>query len=332
MNENEESNALSQQQIKQLEAENKKLRKKIERLQKTMDIATKHSDVMTGELEGKVEASIKEIEERVRIISDTMPVPIVIAGKNDGKIRFVNEHASRAFGLSVDKMINSNAANLYKNAAERKRLIEALSESGRVSDFEVELKKQNGEMFWASLFSQIMDFEHEVCAITVIYDLTERRKAEDEIRLLKEQLDQKGIKYLIFELNRDKYGIEINYVKEIIGMMPVVSVKNSLPYIKGVINLRGKIIQVNDLRLMMNLEEKDYTEQTCIIIIEPGEKQHKFGIIVDAVHEVTIVKQRDIKQPEYFKTDQKISFVAGMTKLKNNEICILFDVNAWSKT
>ena len=75
-------------------------------------------------------------------------------------------------------------------------------------------------------------------------------------------------KYLTFSLAREDYGIEILKVKEIIGMLPITSVPQTPAYIKGVINLRGKVIPVIDLRLRFEMQEVDYTERTCIIVIE----------------------------------------------------------------
>jgi len=286
-----------EKRIRELEKENKKLKKKIEGLQKTMEITTRHSDVVTGELEGKVEASVKEIEERVRLISETIPVPIIIAVISDGKIMYVNEHSCRVFGFSADEFIKINASELYYNHEDRKIFLKALSEKGSVHDFEVRLKKSNGELLWTSLFSQFLDFKDKPCVLTVIYDLTERRKAEDEIRRLRAELDQKKIKYLIFRLDNTEYGIEILNVREILKILPITPVKNLPSYVKGVINIRGKIIPVTDLRLRLGLHESVYTESTCIIILEIKNKESSIlkGIIVDAVKGVCEIRVRDIE-------------------------------------
>ena len=82
-------------------------------------------------------------------------------------------------------------------------------------------------------------------------------------------------KYLTFSLAREDYGIGILKVKEIIGMVPITSVPQTPDYIKGVINLRGKVIPVIDLRLRFGMQEIDYTERTCIIVIETQASQAK---------------------------------------------------------
>jgi len=283
--------------IEKLEKENRKLKKKIEGLQKTMEITTRHSDVVTEELEEKVEASAKEIEERVRLISETIPVPIIIAVISDGKIVYVNEHSCRVFGFSSDEFMGVNASELYYNPEDRKIFLKALSEKGSVHDFEVRLKKSNGELLWTSLFSQFLDFKDKPCVLTVIYDLTDRRKADDEIRRLKGELDQKKIKYLIFRLDNTEYGIEILKVREIIRISPITPVKNLPSYIKGVINIRGKIIPITDLRIRLGLGKSDYTDSTCIIILDINDEESSIlkGIIVDSVTGVCEIRARDIE-------------------------------------
>ncbi len=206
-----------------LEEENRKLKKKIERLKKTMDITTRHGDVVAGELEEKVEASIKEIEQHIRLISETIPVPLIIVRISDGKILYVNEHTCRVFGFGFDEFMERNAFELYENPNGRKIFMEKMSEQGRVSDFEVKMKKRDGSLLWVALFSQMMMFRSESCILTVIYDLTERKRAEEEIRRLNEKLDRKEEKYLIFRLDDTEYGIGILNVREIVTMIPTYS-------------------------------------------------------------------------------------------------------------
>ena len=84
---------------------------------------------------------------------------------------------------------------------------------------------------------------------------------------VKAMADREG-KYLTFTLADEEYGIGILKIKEIIGMMPITSVPQTPPFVKGVINLRGKVIPVMDLRLRFSIESIDYTERTCIIVVE----------------------------------------------------------------
>ena len=109
-------------------------------------------------------------------------------------------------------------------------------------------------------------------------------------------------KYLTFSLAGEEYGIGILKVREIIGMMPITPVPETPQFVKGVINLRGKVIPVIDLRLRFGLTEIDYTERTCIIVVEiQGEAAAlPMGIVVDAVSEVLNIRGEDIEDTPAF--------------------------------
>src|SRR5574344_2822696 len=102
---------------------------------------------------------------------------------------------------------------------------------------------------------------------------------------------EKDQKLLTFSLGTEGYGVSILKVKEIIGMLDITPVPKTPDFIKGVINLRGKIIPVMDLRLKFGMEEKEYNERTCIIVVEinVNEKQRLLGVVVDMVSEVVTV-------------------------------------------
>ncbi|MBN1468216.1 MAG: purine-binding chemotaxis protein CheW [Fusobacteriaceae bacterium] len=134
-------------------------------------------------------------------------------------------------------------------------------------------------------------------------------------------------KYLTFLLEKEIYGISIKSVKEINAMMNITPVPNMPDYMKGVINLRGKIITVMDLRLRLGMEEKEYSERTCIIIVEvEGQKgKKKIGIVVDSVSEVSDIKSSELEdfEDDYSKVGDL--FVEGIAKTKS-KIIILLDI------
>ena len=109
-------------------------------------------------------------------------------------------------------------------------------------------------------------------------------------------------KYLTFSLAAEAYGIGILKVREIIGMLPITPVPQTPNFLKGVINLRGQVIPVVDLRLKFRLEEQDYTERTSIIVVEvPGRSGSvAIGIVVDSVSEVVYIRQADIENAPTF--------------------------------
>lgn len=141
--------------------------------------------------------------------------------------------------------------------------------------------------------------------------------------------ESRGGKYLTFSLASEEFGIPILKVKEIIGMMPVTSVPQVPTFVKGVINLRGKVIPVIDLRLKFGLEEIDYTERTCIIVVEIASEAGTLptGVIVDSVSEVIAIKEQDIEDTPEFGTALDTASILGMAK-KDNEIKILLDIDA----
>lgn len=102
-------------------------------------------------------------------------------------------------------------------------------------------------------------------------------------------------RYLTFSLGNESYGIEVRYVTEIVGIQKITEVPELPEYVKGIINLRGKIIPVIDVRLRFRKEPKEYNDRTCIIVINVWEEP--IGLIVDTVSEVLTIPGEDIVEP-----------------------------------
>jgi len=135
-------------------------------------------------------------------------------------------------------------------------------------------------------------------------------------------------KYLTFNLAGEEYGIGILKVKEIIGMMAITTVPQTPEYMKGVINLRGKVIPVVDLRLKFGMEAIGYTERTCIIVVEiTGDgKKIQIGILVDSVSEVLNIKVGDIEDTPNFGSHLNTDYILGMAKT-GGRVKILLDID-----
>lgn len=132
-------------------------------------------------------------------------------------------------------------------------------------------------------------------------------------------------KFLTFTLGHEEYGIPIHKVKEIIGMMEITHIPKTPEFIKGVINLRGKIIPIMDLRLKFEMEEKQYSERTCIIVVDihfEGIKK-QMGIAVDAVSEVVNIQSSEIEPPPEYGSQSNAEFLTGMGKVKGKVILLL---------
>lgn len=132
----------------------------------------------------------------------------------------------------------------------------------------------------------------------------------------KAMLDREG-KYLIFDLDDQQYGIGIASIREIIGMMPIRTIPQTPREIKGVINLRGKVIPVIDLRLKFGMEALEYSDRTCIIILEARGKNGDTpkGIVVDAVSHVHNIKNEDIEDTPLFGAKVHTDFILAMAKI-----------------
>jgi purine-binding chemotaxis protein CheW len=141
-------------------------------------------------------------------------------------------------------------------------------------------------------------------------------------------LVQEG-KFLTFSLANEEYGIGILKVREIIGMMPIRTVPQTPGFVKGVINLRGKVIPVVDLRLKFGMEEIDYTERTSIIVVDVESGGGAFvhiGIVVDFVSEVINIKGDEIEPAPTFGSQLNTEYILGMAKV-GKSVKILLDID-----
>lgn len=146
--------------------------------------------------------------------------------------------------------------------------------------------------------------------------------------LTDQALHQKEGKYLTFALAHEEYGLEILKVREIIGYMEITAVPQTPHHVKGVINLRGQVIPVIDLRAKFGMETTDVTEETCIIVVEIGQSGRRFstGIIVDRVQEVLDINGQDIEEAPQFGSSVDTNFILGMGKI-DDTVKILLDID-----
>src|SRR3972149_3655949 len=125
-------------------------------------------------------------------------------------------------------------------------------------------------------------------------------------------------------VNNEEYGLEILKVREIIGVMDITPVPQTPAFVKGIINLRGKVIPVVDLRLKFIMPEIGYTKETCIIVVDISTRL--MGIIVDTVSEVLDITAKDIEPTPSLGSDIKTDIILGMGKIKG-KVKILLDIN-----
>jgi purine-binding chemotaxis protein CheW len=145
--------------------------------------------------------------------------------------------------------------------------------------------------------------------------------AEPPVDVPGKQVEERAGKYLTFSLDGEEYGLEILKVREIIGMMDITSVPRTPSFVKGVINLRGKVIPVIDLRLKFGMPAAEQTEETCIIVVDVGKVE--MGIIVDKVSEVLDIASDEIEDAPSFGVDVDTDFILGMGKAQGNVTILL---------
>jgi len=145
--------------------------------------------------------------------------------------------------------------------------------------------------------------------------------SEREDQSILEEDTQKG-RYLTFSLGRESYGIEIRYVTEIIGIQPITEIPELPDYVKGIMNLRGKIIPVMDVRLRFRKEPKEYSDKTCVIVVDI--RDMSIGLIVDSVSEVLAIPEQDIVEPPQMNKGYQNRYIKNIGKV-GADVMLLLD-------
>lgn len=144
---------------------------------------------------------------------------------------------------------------------------------------------------------------------------------------LQKRVDVKD-KFLSFMLNDEEYCIEILKVKEILAMMDITKVPQTPDYLRGVINLRGSIVPITDLRRKFDFPITEFTERTCIIVVEimANDQITMLGITVDAINEVTAIPTENISKVPYINAKVKTDYIMGIVETENS-VKIVLDIN-----
>ncbi|MCX8045048.1 MAG: chemotaxis protein CheW, partial [Desulfobacterota bacterium] len=138
-----------------------------------------------------------------------------------------------------------------------------------------------------------------------------------------EEEDTQRDKYLTFAVGAEDYGIDISHVTEIIGIQKITGVPDMPAYIRGVINLRGKVIPVMDVRLRFNMEQREYDDRTCIIVVDVSGAA--IGLVVDTVKEVVDIPPSQIELPPDVADRTGNRYLKGLGKV-GEQVKILLDV------
>ena len=154
--------------------------------------------------------------------------------------------------------------------------------------------------------------------------MKEEQTMIDQEEDLFEDEDSQKDKYLTFHLAGEDYGVEIRYVTEIIGIQKITEVPDMPDFVRGVINLRGKVIPVMDVRTRFRLPPREYDERTCIIVVDINESS--VGLVVDEVRDVADIPAAQVEPPPVTVKSRGGSYIQGLGKL-DNEVKIILNVN-----
>ncbi|HAI12980.1 MAG TPA: chemotaxis protein CheW [Phycisphaerales bacterium] len=149
--------------------------------------------------------------------------------------------------------------------------------------------------------------------------------SEQELALNQTNIRELVGKYLTFHLSQEQYGVSLLAVREIIGLMDITHVPRTPEYVRGVINLRGRIIPVVDLRLKFGMQAIDDTEVTCIIVVEMTYEDQviQIGILVDEVDEVLDIQEGQIDNLPSIGADMSMNYICGVAKISQRVVMLL---------
>jgi purine-binding chemotaxis protein CheW len=137
-----------------------------------------------------------------------------------------------------------------------------------------------------------------------------------EENIVEMEEDTQKDRYLTFSLGKESYGIEVRFVTEIIGIQATTEIPELPEHVRGIINLRGKIIPVMDVRLRFKKETKEYTDRTCIIVVDISDVL--IGLIVDSVSEVITIPEKDIVEPPQMNKGFSNRYIKNIGKVGND--------------
>lgn len=177
-------------EITRLREEKDSLAREKTDLEMLIELNIEHSDFIEENLLDKIEATLRESERRFRLVSETIPIPILVTLIADSTILYANEPASRLFDLPLQNLLGYKALDFYE-PADRQTLSDILSKQGYLTNYELQMKGAERTARWIVLSAQLLTFNDKPCLLNVLYDITERKHAEEKIQLLNKELERR---------------------------------------------------------------------------------------------------------------------------------------------
>ncbi len=161
--------------------------------------------------------------------------------------------------------------------------------------------------------------------MTILENIKGGKMSQTDLEAINEDLEEDALqdRFLTFRLGTESYGIEIRYVTEIIVMQEITKVPDLPEFIIGVVNLRGNVISVMDVRKRFHLETREYDDRTCIIVVNI--KDIAIGLLVDTVNEVLNIPEEQVDPPPKTHSGIKSNYIMGMGKIEN-QVKILLNI------
>ncbi|MEG5173530.1 ATP-binding protein [Microcoleus sp. B3-D7] len=182
--------------VQRLSAELENLKREKVDLELLLETTTEHSDTMEAHLLSKAQLALRSSEEQFRAIASATPVPILVSRLCDGLIMYANAQLASLLNIPLEKLIGCSTPDFYFNPADRPKVLEALAKEGYLQNYEIHCKKSDGTAFWAMISVQSLVFNGQQTALCALYDLTQRKEAEQSLQESEKRLRRQSLALL----------------------------------------------------------------------------------------------------------------------------------------
>ncbi len=183
-------------EVQSLRAELEKLKHDKADLEILLETTTEHSDTMEADLLSKAESAVRASEEQFRAIASATPVPILVSRLCDGLIVYANAQMASLLDTPLAELIGHGTPNFYFNSSDRTKVLDALAKDGYVKNYELQCKKGDSSAFWAMISVESLQFNDQPAALCALYDLTQRKEAEQILQESEKRLRRQSLALL----------------------------------------------------------------------------------------------------------------------------------------